>query len=77
MLILTRRPGESLHLGDDIKITILSLHGKQVKIGLTVPGDMTVYREEVYLRVTEENRRALEASTADLMAVTQLWQKKK
>jgi len=77
MLILTRRPGESLHLGDDIKITILSLQGKQVKIGLTVPGDMTVYREEVYLRVTEENRRALEASTADLMAVTQLWPNKK
>lgn len=77
MLILTRRPGESLHLGDDIKITILSLQGKQVKIGLTVPKDMTVYREEVYLRVTEENRRALEASTTDLMAVTQLWQKNK
>ena len=76
MLILTRRPGESLHLGDDIKITILSLHGKQVKIGLSVPGDMTVFREEVYLCVTEENRRASETSTADLMAVAQLWQKK-
>ena len=77
MLILTRRPGESLHLGDDIKITVLSLHGKQVKIGLTVPGDMTVFREEVYLRVAEENRRALEAGTTDLMAVTQLWPSKK
>ncbi len=74
MLILTRRPGESLHLGENIKITILSLQGKQIKIGLEVPDDMTVYREEVYIRVMEENRLALEASNEDLLMATQIWQ---
>ncbi|MFV0423623.1 carbon storage regulator CsrA [Oleidesulfovibrio sp.] len=77
MLILTRRPGESLYLGDNIKITVLSVQGKQIKIGLDVPGDMTVYREEVYMRVRDQNRQALETSDADLLAATQLWHAKK
>ena len=77
MLILTRRPGESLYVGDNIRITVLSLQGKQIKLGLEVPGDMTVYREEVYARVKEENRRALQTSTQDLMVATALWQNSK
>lgn len=77
MLILTRRPGESLYVGENIRVTILSLQGKQVKIGLEVPGDMTVYREEVYKRVMEENRLALETSNEDLMLAAALWQKHK
>jgi carbon storage regulator len=77
MLILTRRPGESIHLGDEIKITVLSVQGKQIKIGLEVPEDMQVYREEVYLRVQEQNRQALELSDNDLMAAAELWRKQK
>ena len=73
MLILTRRPGESLYLGDDIRITVLSLQGKQVKIGISLPLDMVVYREEVYRRVMEENRMALETSNEDLLVAAQLW----
>ena len=73
MLILTRRPGESLYLGDDIRITVLSLQGKQVKIGISLPPDMVVYREEVYRRVMEENRMALETSNEDLFVAAQLW----
>ena len=73
MLILTRRPGESLFLGEDIKITVLSMQGKQIKLGITVPPDTTVYREEVYLRVREQNKQALETSDADLLAATELW----
>ena len=73
MLILTRRPGESLFLGEDIKITVLSMQGKQIKLGITVPSDTTVYREEVYLRVREQNKQALETSDADLLAATVLW----
>lgn len=75
MLILTRRAGESIYLDDNIKITILEVQGKQVKLGLTVPDDMTVYREEVYLRISEENRLALESSHADLIAAAELWKK--
>ncbi len=74
MLILTRRPGESLCLGDDIRITILSLQGKQVKIGLDVPPDMVVYRDEVYRRIREENRLAMAVSNEDLLVAAQLWQ---
>ena len=68
MLILTRKAGESLHLGDDIRITVLGIQGKQVKIGIEVPGDMVVYR-----RVIEENRMALDISNADLLAATKIW----
>ena len=77
MLILTRRPGESLHLGDKIKITVLGVQGKQIKLGLEVPEEMPVYREEVYLRVLEQNRQAMGASEQDLMAAATLWQKNK
>lgn len=73
MLILTRKAGESLHLGDDIRITVLGIQGKQVKIGIEVPGDMVVYREEVYRRVIEENRMALDISNADLLAAMNIW----
>ncbi len=76
MLILTRRPGESLYVGDDIRITVLSVQAKQVKIGLSVPMEMVVYREEVYRRVMEENRMTLENSNEDLMAAALLWQDK-
>ena len=76
MLILTRRPGESLHLGDDIKITVLNVQGKQIKLGLDVPKDMVVYREEVYVRVQEQNRQALESKDDDLLAATAIWQGK-
>jgi carbon storage regulator len=76
MLILTRRPGESLYVGDSIKLTVLSIQGKQIKLGLDVPKDMTVYREELYLRVKEQNRQAMATSDTDLLAVTELWQSK-
>ncbi|MCK9239181.1 carbon storage regulator CsrA [Desulfocurvus sp.] len=77
MLILTRRPGESIYLGDDIKLTVLSVQGKQIKIGLEVPDDMPVYREEIYLRVQEQNKMALQLTDQDLLAATRLWQKEK
>lgn len=77
MLILTRRPGESIYLGDDIKITVLSVQGKQIKVGLDVPEDLPVYREELYLRVQEQNRMALDLTDQDLLAATQLWRKDK
>ena len=73
MLILARKPGESLYVGDDIRITVLSVQGKQVKIGITLPPDKVVYREEVYRRVMEDNRMALATSTEDLLAAAQLW----
>ena len=73
MLILSRRPGESVHLGDDIKITILSIKGQQIKIGLDVPERMPVYREELYQKVQNQNASALELDNHDLMMAATLW----
>lgn len=77
MLILARRAGESLHIGDDIKITVFSIQGKQVKLGIEVPPDTLVYREEVYLRIKDENAAAILASNNDLFAAATLWQTQK
>ena len=76
MLILSRRPGESVHLGDDIKITILSVKGQQIKLGLEVPEHMPVYREEIYLKVQTQNASALELDNNDLMMAAAIWTKK-
>lgn len=73
MLILSRRAGESLHVGDDIKITVLSIRGQQVKLGLELPEQMPVYREEIYLKVQGQNTSALEPDNDDLMAAALLW----
>lgn len=73
MLILARRPGESLYVGDRIKITILEVQGHQVKIGLDVPKDTTVYREELYLKVLEQNNLALTSREQDLLAAINIW----
>ncbi|SIO39221.1 carbon storage regulator CsrA [Halodesulfovibrio marinisediminis] len=77
MLILTRRAGESLCIGDNIKVTVLSVQGKQVKIGLDIPDKMPVYREEVYLRIKEQNRQASETLDTDFLMATELWKSKK
>ncbi len=54
MLILTRRTGETLRLGDDITLTILGIKGNTVRVGISAPRDVAVHREEVYLRIKEE-----------------------
>ncbi|MDR2051525.1 MAG: carbon storage regulator CsrA [Deltaproteobacteria bacterium] len=77
MLILARRAGESLRIGDNIRLTVFSIQGKQVKLGLDLPGDTPVYREEVYLRIRDENSRAILASSKDLLAAAEIWQSKK
>ena len=55
MLILTRRTGETLRIGDDITLTILGIKGNTVRVGISAPKDVAVHREEVYLRIKDEN----------------------
>ena len=57
MLILTRRVGESLMVGDDITVTVLGVKGNQVRIGVNAPRDVAVHREEIYERSTEEHKQ--------------------
>lgn len=58
MLVLTRKKDESIIIGDEIKITIVEVRGDQVKVGIDAPREIPVHREEVYLEIQEENRRA-------------------
>ncbi len=56
MLILTRRVGETLMVGDDVTITVLGVKGNQVRIGINAPKDVPVHREEIYLRIKDEEQ---------------------
>lgn len=58
MLVLTRKPGESIRVGDGIILTVLECAGKHVRVGITAPSHLPVHREEVYLRIKEENLAA-------------------
>jgi len=54
MLILTRRVGESLMIGDAVNVTVLGIKGNQVRIGVNAPKDVAVHREEIYQRIQQE-----------------------
>ena len=57
MLILTRRCGETICIDDDVEVTVLSVKGHQVRIGIKAPDDVAVHREEIYQRIKEEKER--------------------
>jgi carbon storage regulator len=69
MLILTRKLGESVTIGDDIKITILGVRGRQVRLGIIAPQKVTIHREEVYFKIQEENRRAVDNTVEEVSEI--------
>jgi carbon storage regulator len=73
LLILTRKTGEGLFIGDDIRVTILEIRGKQIRLGIEAPTAVVVLREEIYRRVQEENLQAAGARDVDVTEVAQLW----
>jgi carbon storage regulator len=70
MLIITRRPGEKIMLGDDIVVHVMEIVGNSVRVGIQAPRSVPVYREEIWNAVREENRAAADAP-ADLPVPTE------
>jgi carbon storage regulator len=65
MLVLTRKLGENIRIGDAVKITVLEVRSGQVKLGIEAPPEVKVHREEIYARIQEENRKAMGAARPD------------
>ena len=63
MLILTRRVGEALMIGDEVNVTVLGIKGNQVRLGVSAPKEVAVHREEIYQRIRGENESELEPSS--------------
>ena len=67
MLALTRQKGESLVINNNIEVTILEIRGDQVKIGISAPKDVPIYRKEVYLQIQEETKEAMSVEGLDAL----------
>jgi carbon storage regulator len=69
MLILTRKPGESLYVlykdGQTIKVTVVEIKGNQIRLGIDAPSELRIYREEIYLQILEENKKAAQGVLTD------------
>ncbi|MFA6354515.1 MAG: carbon storage regulator CsrA [Candidatus Paceibacterota bacterium] len=74
MLILTRKLGESITIGDNIKVTVLGMYGRQVRLGIEAPLKVVVHREEVYVRIQRE--RTAQVGKKDLMSVVNMLRNK-
>ncbi len=71
MLALSRKQGESIMIGSDIEITILEVKGEQIKVGISAPKSVPVYRKEIYAQIQEANRETV--NTLDLESLKKLF----
>lgn len=67
MLALSRKKNEALVINNDIEITVLDIRGDQVKIGISAPKEVPVYRKEVYLQIQEANKEAMNTDNLDAL----------
>ncbi|MCG1021586.1 carbon storage regulator CsrA [Sutcliffiella horikoshii] len=70
MLVLTRKIDEAITIGDDIEITVLSINGDQVKLGIQAPKHIEIHRKEIYLSIQEENNAASHSSLDLIQALS-------
>ncbi|MBW2145381.1 MAG: carbon storage regulator CsrA [Deltaproteobacteria bacterium] len=73
MLILTRKLGESINIGEEIRVTVIGIHGKQVRLGIEAPPETMVLREEVTRRIIQENLEAASVESVELNELARLW----
>lgn len=67
MLALTRKKGESLIINNNIEVTVLEIRGDQIKIGVSAPKDVPIYRKEVYIQIQKENQASIQAENLDAL----------
>ena len=72
MLVLTRKLGESIVIGNHVRVTVLDMQGKQIRLGIEAPTEVSVHRGEVYERIEAENKAAAGAMHTDLSKLTQV-----
>ena len=72
MLVLTRKVGEGIIIGDDIKLTIVEIKGGSIRLGIDAPQDKKIHRQEVYDRILEQNRAATSWSLDDLNSLSDI-----
>jgi carbon storage regulator len=72
VLVLTRRPGESIMIGDDVVVTVLDVRGDVVRVGIKAPRSVQVHREEVYRELQKANREAASPSESAVEALSEL-----
>ncbi len=72
MLALTRKTGDAIMINNNIEITVLEVRGDQVKIGISAPKEVSIYRKEVYLEIQKENEEAQQISMDDIEALKNL-----
>lgn len=64
MLVLSRKKGETIHIGNDIEVKVLAVEGEQVKLGIVAPKTVKVHRSEVFEAIQEQNKEALQATSS-------------
>ncbi|OGC90827.1 MAG: carbon storage regulator [candidate division Zixibacteria bacterium RBG_16_53_22] len=77
MLILTRKVGEAIAIGGEIKVAVLGIQGKQVKLGVTAPEKVSVYRDEIFKKIQQENVKTSISLKEDLQELARMIKAKK
>ena len=73
MLVLTRKVGESIVIGTNVRVTVLEMQGRQIRLGIEAPSDIPVHRGEVYERIKDENQEAATVGHSGLKALAKMF----
>ena len=76
MLVLTRKVGEKINVGEDIILSVLEINRGNVRLGIDAPRSVRVFRQEVYERIKEQNLRSSQGTSTDVAEASRLWRQK-